>query len=863
MAKSISSRTLILAALATMPGLVHSTPAPVGQEAQQAQLDSIDASLNDAEAMARRTLFSGGSKPVSFAGEALLRFIGTNMTSYPEWMSRDVTETKNSFGSIRVGMVAAPHRNLRLWSKVALNSALLGNNQPAGFPLPEDATKEYPNWKASPQTGYHDPHSALVFEDMCAGLVAKTGPVTTSSKIGGTLWYEASPLTVWKGQNRMFGWDYVPYELEQSEAQYWEYATLKGEKTGRAAWNKKPFQGLMLESVEMPWDLHYSFVYGEYEGFQKWRENYINSQNTNGMMYFTDNESFFNKGIGTGEGFRKFTVLRLDKSELPGAVNLGVNFVNLHTDNDYAKQLIWGSDLAGGGLTANTATGDDLPIKAWSRRIAGVDTLDQYTANYFVSSQALSLDARRTLPGGLQFHFDLGMSQVDTSYYRTEEDGTPVYLKRYKPTLDTNSILGASQFEVVGHRKSDWVPAAYAMVSYPLELGGKNYELQLTSIYAPKNFYSGTSFIMPVDAFLPYEANLLGAGKFMSSDGGSPYVSNMTGTNLVTKLPVPNGHARLSFGYHKQLENGSDMLFVPWRLNGTSFNYAQNASTTKYDGVGLVDEFLRQNAVFASGKEIAGPALTSNFKQVRRFGSDFYTLNGRRNPYAPVPGLAGGIRMDFLSTFEGFGAFKMASSNNPAQRSADSLAIENMFTGDQMPQSAKSTQNLSFDGAYDFARIWGGKNSLFLGFYGALNSITRNGSPIPSMATDDKTLLAGTFLRGEVVYQLTPKFYMIGMVGQETWKSSYGVAPLDSTTGYVVSDRDLNNPKNWHAAPINSLDWKYGIGFDWDMASRVGLHARLERFAHLDRGIDDEVAAAAGKNDYRAWLLHAETKMWF
>lgn len=855
MAKSISSRTLILAALATMPGLVHSTPAPVGQEAQQAQLDSIDASLNDAEAMARRTLFSGGSKPVSFAGEALLRFIGTNFTSYPEWMHRDVTETKNSFGSIRVGMVAAPHRNLRLWSKIAFNHAWMGNNQTAVH-VEDDVAS--PNWKASPQTGYHDPHSVNVFEDMCAGLVAKTGAVTTSSKIGGTLWHEASPLTIWKGQPRMFGWDYVPYELEQSNAQYWEYAILKGEKTGRAAWNKKPFQGLMLESVEMPWDLHYSFVYGRYEGFQKWRENWVNVPNTNGMMYFADNQSYYNKAIGLGDAYRTYTTIRVDKSELPGAVNLGVNFVNLHTDNDYAKQYIWGQ--SGGGLSAT----DESPVKAWSRRTnAATGVVDtQYTANYFLSSQVLSVDARRTLPGGLQFHVDLGMSQTDTSYFRVEPVGRSVMKGYYKSTLDTNAIVGASQYDVVGHRKSDWVPAVYAMVSYPVELGSKNYELQLSSIYAPKKFYSGTSFIIPADAFLPFEANLLGAGKFMSSDGGSPYVSNMTGSNLMVKFPVPNGHARLSMGYHKQLEDGSDMLFLPWRLIGSSYNLAQNASTTKYDGAGLVDEYLRQNAVYGVKGQVEGNSVPGNLKQARRLGNDFYAISGRRNPYAPLPGLGGGVRMDFLSTFEGFGAFKMASKDNKALRSADSLAITSLFASDLMPQSAKSTQNLSFDAAYDFARLWGGKNSLFLGFYGAINSITRNGTPIPSMATDDQTLLSGTFLRGEIVYQLTPKFYLIGMAGQETWKSSYGVAALD-TAGYSVSDANLNKPEYWRAAPINSLDWKFGVGFDWDMASRVGLHVRLERFAHLDRGIDDEIAAAAGKNDFRAWLLHAETKMWF
>jgi hypothetical protein len=869
MAKSISSRTLVLAALATMPGLVHSTPAPVGQEAQKAQLDSIEQGLDDIEGQARRSIFSGGSKPVSFSGEALFRFIGTSYDTYPGWMEKDATETKNSIGSVRVGMVAAPHRNLRLWSKVAFNAALMGYNKPATGSLDDGE-----GWTSTPQAGYFDPHSNGVYEDMAAGLVAKTGPITTSTKIGGTLWQEASPLTTWKSQPRMFGWDYVPYELEQSNAQYWEYATLKGEKTGRAAWNKKPFQGLMLESVEMPANFHYSLVYGEYEGFQKWRENSINTNNTNGMMYLNNGVTFFTKGMGTGDAYHKALSFRLDKSELPGAVNLGFNYFGYHTDNDYAKQYLWATN--NGGLTMN-ATGDDKPVKAWSRQI-GVknglpDTLDQYTANYFLSHQVVSMDARRTLPGGLQFHFDIGVSQVDTSYFKVDPDGSRSNLKRYKSTLDTNAIVAADQFSVVGHRKSSWTPAVYGMLGYPLEIASKNIDFTLTSIYAPKDFYSGSSFITPVDAFMPYESNLLGAGKFMSQDGGSPYVANMTGANLMTKFPVPNGHARLSYGYHQQLEDGSDLIFMPWRLNGTSFKYSQNASTTQYDALGLVDDYLRGNSPDGSS---AGNQLSGKFKQVHRFGQDFYTVKNadntnRRNPYAPVPGLAGGIRTDFMATFEGFGAFKM--SKDPAQRKLDSATISRMLLGNLMPQSTKHTQNLSIDAAYDVARLWNGKNSLFLGAYGALNSITSNGNPFPSMATDDETLLWGTLARFELVYQLTPKFYLIGMAGRETWNSDYGVAAIDSVTGLMVSgtsangsgseEAKLTNPRNWHSAPIKNLDWKLGVGFDWDMASRVGLHVRLERFAHLDRGIDDEVAAAKGKNDYRAWLLHAETKMWF
>lgn len=847
MAKPISSRTAILAVLAAMPGLVHSTPAPVGQEAQSAALDSIEQNLDPVEAQARRSLFGGGSKPVSFSGEALLRFIGTSYDEYPGWMEKDKTESKNSLASVRVAMVAAPHRNLRLWSKIAFNHALMGNNSPAwGTPQ---------GYRITPQTGYYDPHSSILYEDMCAGLLAKTGPVTTQTKLGGVLWTEGSPLTLWKGQNRMFGWDYVPYELEQSSAQYWEYATIKGEKTGRAAWNKKPFQGLSFESIEMPWNAYFTLTYGNFEGFQKFQPYFINANNTNGLLYTgqdAGSRSFASKGLGLGESYRKALTFRLAKAELPGAVTAGLNFMSFQVDNDYAKQWEWGSNW--GGLSSADAN----PIRATYKDRSSKDSI-KYKANYFLSYKAGSIDVRRNLPGGLQFHVDIALSQVDTAYFKVDDSGAGDY-RMYRAGFDSATVWNTPQYSVLGHKKSDITPAIYGMVSYPFSFA----QFDLHGIWAPKKFYSGTSFVMPLDAFFPFEANLLGAGKFAGTDGGTPYASNMTGANLITKLPMSGGHFKLTSGFHTQLENGRDLIYFPWRLNGSAFKYSINASTTQYDGAGLIDDYLRGNAPGFGG---AGGAVDGRFRQIRRIGDDFYTLSSRRNTYGPTPGEAGGIRSDFMSTFENFGAFKLRK--DPAHYSADSLAIARMYEEGVMPQSAKKTQNLSLDVSYDLSRFWQGKRSVFLGGYAALNSVTKNGTPIPAFGDDDNTLLRGMMLRVEPVVQLTQKFYLIGLAGLETWNSSYGVALIDSATkavpvgGDPAEDADFRNPAFWRSAPINYQDWMVGMGFDWDIAPRVGLHVRAQRFSHKDKGISEELPAVAGNNDFSAWLLHAETKMWF
>lgn len=867
MAKSICSRTAILAVLAAIPGLAQSTPAPVGQEAQKAALDSIDQNLDAVEAQARRSLVGGGSKPVSFSGEALFRFIGTEYDDYPSWMTKDVTETKNSVASVRVGMVAAPHRNLRLWSKIGFNSAMMGTGKPA--PWGKNGT-----YFGTPNLGTLDVRANQDYEDMSAGLIAKTGSVTTQTKIGGVLWTEASPLSVWKGQNRMFGWDYVPYELEQSSAQYYEYATIKGEKTGRAAWNKKPFQGIQLESVEMPYNLYYNLTYGYFDMGQKYQPFMINTNTTNGLMATNDygcgsdvtvpcNRTYGTKGIGIGDTYRHTFLARVAKSELPFAVTAGANYVNYSTDSDYPKQfwMLW----------SGTGDQDYRPVAAWHKN--GVnDSIGKYNSNYFTGYQVVTTDFRRNIPGGLQFHVDIAASNVDTSFFKVDDSGAGGDHWRRYGRSDSATLVNAYKGQVIGHSKSEWTPAVYGMVSYPVALGGKNYEFQFQSIFAPKKFYSGSSFVLPLDAIFPYESNLTGAGKFGGTDNGTPYIANLTGVNLTAKIPVEGGHAKFNWGFHTQLESGANDILLPWRLNGTAFNYSMNASTTRYDGATLLDDFMLGNPPTTSTSDPTKKQL-GRYRQIRRFGNEFYnglnpgtetdlTKRVRRNEYAPLPGLAGGARADFMSTFESFGAFRIRRGT--PNFANDSATIENMYSTGEMPIDTKATQNFSFDVAKNIARYWNGKNSFFLGLYGAINSVTKSGSPLPSLASGDKTYLSSYILRFEPVVQVSEKIYLVGLLGHETWNSDYGVAAIDSATGLAPAGvYDAANTKYWHAAPIDYSDWAYGIGVDWDIASRVGLHLRLERFTHEDKGISSEVKTAAGKNDYQAWLLHAETKMWF
>ena len=861
----------------------QSTPPALG-DAAKAELDSINAGLDQYESMARRSILSGGSKPVSFAGEAIGHIVGSAYSTYPDWMQADVTQMKNSYVTLRVGMVASPNRNLRLWSKLSLNNALLGSTASPSN-AQGDGTKSGTSLPAgyyrSPTTGEAGfKIGSLVYEDMAVGAVAKLGPTTWSAKLGGVLWNEVSPLTVWKIQPRIFAWDYLPFELEQSVAQFYDYATVKGEKSGRAAWNKKPFQGMQLESVELPWGLYANGFFGFYEGYDK-NQPWLVPNDKNLELQYTEGtyRSYTTKGTGIADNYRWAYLGRFAKQDLPFGLTAGANWFGYYVDDNYPKQwsYIPSSEINTPKTMISTADtaytyAQNSKTKVWKDTAVFTQV---YNNNYYVVPKVGSFDVRRNVPGGINFHVDLAFSHADTVFYKvdsitnTESNPYAVYnaSQKYRASMRTKAQQ-VNQWDEIGRTSTGWVPGLFADVSVPTMVLDKQLELELRSIVLPKKFQSPASVAAPIDGIFPYESNMTGAGKFAGYDNGTAYSSNLAGANLIVKFPVPRGHAKISWGLHGQMESGSDMIYFPWRQNGEAFVQTLGSDFTQYDQ-GLVDDYLR-----ASG---------ASYTQARRLGNEFWYTKG--NSYAPNIGAVGGVRAGYLNTYEGFGAYKLTRSysNSTADQQTGTWASEvaallKNGTDGTMPTSQKFTQNLSLDGAYDVSRLWDGKRSLFLGGYLAFNSITKEsqgGLPAFSSSSDN-VLLMSRYIRFEPVFQVTSKFYLVGLLGNEIWKSNYGVAFIDSGTGKAPSVgsngtateasyklTNANLKKYLVSAPIDYNDWMYGLGFNWDVASRVTLNIRCQYFTHEDKGISKEVAKAKGVNDYKAWLTMAEVKMWF
>jgi hypothetical protein len=119
--------------------------------------------------------------------------------------------------------------------------------------------------------------------------------------------------------------------------------------------------------------------------------------------------------------------------------------------------------------------------------------------------------------------------------------------------------------------------------------------------------------------------------------------------------------------------------------------------------------------------------------------------------------------------------------------------------------------------------------------------VTTSFTPIAINDKSDNMLLWGGYIRFEPAVALTKKLYFIGLAGIENWRSQKAYVTLDNI------DITLE--------PIDYRDYAFGIGFDWEILARVGLHGRVKWMQHDDIEYPD--------NNWATPVVSTEIKMWF
>ena len=914
-------------------------PVVTGAESLSDKVDRLAGSVDDIESKVQSTLVSGGSSPISFSGEARLKAQYHDLGfDAPGYMLADRAYLQSGWEGndnlFRLGMVARAGRNTVLWAKLGFQHTLIGYHDYSNAGSVDSSMGgkgflpyQYRNDKVG--------NSVTIHEDMLAGIAVRTVPASFWVKMGNALWTEASPLTVWKAQPRTFAWEYLPFEVEQPIARYYEYNIAKGEKSGRAAWNKKPFNGINVESINLPADIYANFVYGTFERYDNFEREYVDF---GGDLGYADGAEgpFPMKGHGIGDSYRHVTHARLAKSNLFGDMIWGLNYVGINYKDDI---LYMASD--NGWYDKNKDPTKYLLITEFR----GNDSI------FVKEPKIFSTDIKGSIGDKFTIHADVAMSTVDTVWFidtdTTRKNGHRLNDDAGMP--DSIAIRHMSHPEYYDNKSvtgSGLIPAFYAKLGYNGFL-----PVEADIAYISKGFYSPFSFAVPQDAFFAYGANMLGAGKFIARGEGSPYAQNMAGVNLTFTPKLPGyGHLRLKYGQHFNIEEGRDVLFFPYRLNGSDMFSFFHSSYNRW-GNGIID-----NSVKAGGRNYKGRLGDESFVHA----SSYSTNNAARAVAGPG---AGGLRSDFLAMMEGFVPYKTKEDayNNwrlntfrPTQASEDYAPITRddsltstilrqsfnkyytavydaarsdwVWTVDTtkttntswVPETKKYTFNLELDGAYDIGALVGYKKDLFVGGYAGINGISTSVKPLAFSEEAEDMMLWSMYVRLEPAIALHKNFYLLGLFGYENWRArdawvltriSTASANQRRNNGRILNPTTLFftdcdgafardnapeeiTPENFVKIPINYVDMAYGLGFDWDMLERVGLHGRVKYITHEDKGLNEYydkmvqeyntfrenknkeegtpglpylpyIIRGADKNDWGTWVFSLEIKTWF
>jgi hypothetical protein len=814
------------------PAAGESTLAEHLSAATEARIDSAMKNVDALQQKVLSTLVDATSAPVAFSGIARLKGQWHNYYVCPPYLgpvtqigAKDTINGDRSYlqtgweeSILRFGLIVHPNRNMTLWTNLGFFHTLPGNRVPG----PSDP--EYPLRPGFVQVpGLHSSNSRFVniYEDMNAGIAVRTVPVSFWLKLGAVQWVEASPLSLWKAQPRSFAWEYLPYEDEEAISSYYDYNIAKGEKTGRAAWNKKGFTGIDLETIQLPLDFDLNVLYGDIEAYDANERDYIDLAND--LAYAGDTGSITETGIT--DAYRHIFHTRLSK-KFDKRLTLGLNFNMVNFSRDYVF-----AQSPDGMLFNQTfnITGSKSAEKIPNPNgLAGDSIIVSYGRGFYKEPRVLSIDLRGQLTKRLSILADVGLSRVDTIWVVSDSVfagiGVPMTIKNTEK------------------HSANPVPALFTNLRYDSKVA---VETDLAVI--PRGYNAPFSFVSAMDAFIPFGANLMGEGKFIEGEA-SPYVQNMAGLQLTVAPKLNgNGHLKVKYGQHFQMEQARDLLFFPYRLNGQDFNSTLYSTYYKW-GTGLVDDLS-----------------PSNKKYTKRLGDESYLPPQSAGQTGPE---AGGLRSDYFSLYEGFVPYEDSAQafhniHSRAVRDARGFLYETSIyetrldtihtaggidsvvsTSGFVPVHRKYTFNLELDGSYDIGPLIGYPRNFFLGGYAAINGVSTSFTPLTLNDKPVDMLLWSLYLRAEPAFAVTKKFYLLGLLGYENWRSQKAWVNRGDEVNPVIEK-----------SPIDYRDMAAGLGFDWDALDRVGLHVRSKWFGHTD--------AAIKENNYRAFLVSAEVKMFF
>ena len=727
----------------------------------QVQLDSIHASLDTLSGNMESTLMGKDDLPLAVSGYMAFRLKNFHYSEESPWVQNDRARTAVD-AVLNVNVVAMPNSYMTLWSSMS---------------FPFDLSGLYSNYLGSQPTGVEthdqrvlfdhstDYHSSTINEEMNFGVDIRAGVFGAYVTAGGVIWANASPLTMWERETMpRFAWQYELFEDEKTVSTYYKEKVFKPVKEGgRAFWTNRSFGGVFMNVYQLPFNMKAQFMV---------------SQPADADMGTRDGLRMYGGQPGELEMSGTYDMRgsvyhgRVAKDKIMDNLTVGLNYMGVVFDNaiiyepEFRTQWLVYSDV-------------------------GPTLLNTHVA---------SVDVRGNITPKLYLMADVALSMTDSvRFYRTSDAAGYV---------DTSVSTGYTKDAYKNEMNTPQVGVYVKAQSKYLE----GWPMTLEAIYLPKEFYSPYSLGNPsrFPSWRKDESYLNG--------GSLRYTPNMAGLNFKLEPTFNRGYFDLQYGQHRQIEDGDDVIYFNYRLNGRNM-WEGTSSWTKHKPLFIADSGNADNAAYIAR---TGVQLGSEegIKQYRQRG-----------------GLYGGT----WELWESFVAYEDADQ----------------ISSGEVPSHAKWSSYLSFMGGYDIGGWFGTDRTIMMTLYAALSGLSTSFAPIAYSESQDDMLMWSFYTQFEPAVAVTPKFHMVGILGMETFRAenAYTTVAAVSTVAKKSDFAGTFGTNYFQKAPINYLETAIGLGFDWDFADRAGLHVRYKYMTHSDELISD--------NDWHSHYIAAETKVWF
>ena len=733
----------------------------------QMQLDSIHASLDTLSGNMESTIMGKDDLPLAVSGYMAFRLKNFHYSERSPWVRNDMARTAVD-AVLNMNVVAMPNSYMTLWTSMS---------------FPFDLSGLYSNYLGSQPTGAStnddrvlydhstDYFSSTINEEMNFGVDIRAGVFGAYVTAGGVIWANASPLTMWERETApRFAWQYELFEDEKTVSTYYKEKVFKPVKEGgRAFWTNRSFGGVFANFYQLPFNMKAQFMV---------------SQPADADIGTRDGLRMYGGQPGELEMSGGYDMRgsvyhgRIAKEKIADNLTLGLNYMGVVFD----KGIIYEPEF----------------LRQWVNYDGTYYGADSTPVE--LNTHVASIDIKGNVTPKLYLMADVGLSITDSiKFYQSSE------VNGY------NKANPASGFSEDAYESKINTPQVGVYVKAQSKYV-EGWPMTVEASFFQKDFYSPYSLTNP-SRFASWRRD-----EAFLNGGSLRYTPNMAGINFKLEPTFNRGYFDLQYGQHRQIEEGQDVVWFNYRLNGRNMWESSN-SWTKHKPLFIADSGNADHAGYIARSGVM-VGSEKGIKQYRQQG-----------------GLYGGT----WELWESFVAYEDAEQAKE----------------DEAPAHTKWSSYLSFMGGYDIGGWLGTDRTIMMTLYAALSGLSTSFAPIAYSESQSDMLLWSFYTQFEPSIAVHPKFHVVGIIGMETFRSEYAYRTVSPTVtvGKTSDLFDMYNTSYFEKAPINYLETAFGCGFDWDFAERAGLHVRYKFMTHSDELISE--------NDWHSHYIAAETKVWF